>query len=96
MYNLIFSVKKKEKTDKVKRKAEGILNETDWYVTRKAEESTAIPSAITTHRRAVRSKQASMETAITNASNTAALETLYTYTTTDGVTSRPLGELPKL
>ena len=80
----------------VKVQAEGILNKTDWYITRKSEKSTAIPSAITTHRDAVRTKQASMETAITNASNTAALETLYTYTTTDGVTSRPLGELPKL
>ena len=34
----------------VKAQAEGILNETDWYITRKAEKSTAIPSAITTHR----------------------------------------------
>jgi len=80
----------------IKKQAEGILNETDWYVTRKAEKSTAIPSAITTHRDAVRTKQASMETAITNAADTAALQTLYTYTTTDGVTSRPLGELPTL
>ena len=38
-----------------------------------------------------------METAITNAANTPALETLYTYTENDaGVTSRPLGELPTL
>ena len=80
----------------VKIDAEAILNETDWYVTRKAEKSTAIPSAITTHRDAVRTKQASMETAITNAADAPALETLYTYTTTDGVTSRPLGELPTL
>ena len=80
----------------VKVDAEAELNKTDWYITRKAEKSTAIPSSITTHRDAVRTKQASMETAITNAADTAALETLYTYTTTDGVTSRPLGELPKL
>jgi hypothetical protein len=38
-----------------------------------------------------------METAITNASDTPALETLYTYTKdSDGVVSRPLGELPTL
>ena len=81
----------------VKAQAAGILTETDWYVVRKSEESTAIPSAITTHRRAVRSKQAAMETAITNASDTPALETLYTYTTdSDGVHSRPLGEIPTL
>ena len=73
-----------------------ILSETDWYITRNTEKSTAIPSAISTHRNAVRTKQASMETAITNASDTPALETLYTYTTTDGVQSRPLGELPTL
>ena len=82
--------------EQVKEQAQGILNETDWYVTRKSEKSTAIPSAITTHRDAVRTKQAEMETAITNAADTPALETLYTYTTTDGVTSRPLGELPTL
>ena len=80
----------------VKSQAANELAKTDFYITRKSEESTAIPSAITTHRRAVRSKQAAMETAITNASDTPALETLYTYTTTDGVTSRPLGELPTL
>ena len=81
----------------VKLEAANELAKTDWYVVRKTEESTAIPSAITTHRRAVRSKQAAMETAITNASDTPALETLYTYTTdSDGVHSRPLGEIPTL
>ena len=81
----------------VKGQAESILNQTDWYVTRKAEEDTAIPSEITNHRKAVRTKQASMCTAITNASDTPALETLYTYTTdSDGAQSRPLGELPTL
>ena len=81
----------------VKAQAEGELNRTDWYITRKAEKNTAIPSAITTHRDAVRSKQAAMETAITNASDTPALETLYTYTKQeDGSVTRPLGELPTL
>ena len=81
----------------VKAQAEGELNKTDWYITRKAEKNTAIPSAITTHRDAVRSKQAAMETAITNASDTPALETLYTYTKQeDGSVTRPLGELPTL
>ena len=81
----------------VKSQAEGELNRTDWYITRKAEKNTAIPSAITTHRDAVRSKQAAMETAITNASDIPALETLYTYTLQeDGTTTRPLGEIPNL
>ena len=79
----------------IKSKAESELNKTDWYITRKAEEETAIPSAVTTHRKAVRSKQAAMETSITNASDTPALETLYTYTKQeDGSTTRPLGEIP--
>ena len=77
----------------VKAQAESILNQTDWYVTRKSEKATAIPSSITTHRDAVRTKQAEMETAITNASDTPALETLYTRNNS-GV--RPLGDLPTL
>jgi len=77
----------------VKNQAEGILNATDWYITRKAEKSTAIPSAITTHRDAVRTKQAEMETAITNAADTAALETLYKRGDNN---ERPLGDLPNL
>ena len=77
----------------VKKQAAGILQDTDWYVIRKADACTAVPSAITTHRAAVRTKAASMETAITNASDTPALETLYTRDS-DGV--RPLGELPRL
>ena len=81
----------------IKAQAAGILQDTDWYIVRKADAGTAVPSAITTHRAAVRTKAAEMETAITNAANTPALETLYTYTTNDaGVTSRPLGELPTL
>ena len=81
----------------VKSQAEDELNRTDWYITRKAEKDTAIPSAITTHRNAVRSKQDSMETAITNASDTPALETLHAYTKQeDGTYTRPLGEIPTL
>ena len=81
----------------IKESAEKILNKTDWYVTRKTEKATAIPSSITTHRDAVRTKQASMETAITNAADTPALETLYTYTKQeDNSYTRPLGELPTL
>jgi hypothetical protein len=38
-----------------------------------------------------------METAITNAADTPALETLYTYIRQeDGSSTRPLGELPRL
>ena len=81
----------------IKQQAAGILQDTDWYIVRKADAGTAVPSAITTHRAAVRTKCASMETAITNAADTPALETLYTYTEQeDGSVTRPLGELPRL
>ena len=77
----------------VKRDAQTILSETDWYVVRKADTDEAIPSAIATHRAALRTKQAEMETSITNAADTAALETLYARNNS-GV--RPLGDLPRL
>ena len=81
----------------VKKQAAGILQDTDWYITRKADAGTAVPSSITNHRAAVRTKAAEQETAITNAADTPALETLYTYTKQeDGSVTRPLGELPIL
>ena len=77
----------------IKKQAAGILQDTDWYIVRKADAGTAVPSSITTHRAAVRTKAAEQETAITNAADTPALETLYTRNE-DGV--RPLGDLPVL
>ena len=85
------------KIREVKKQAAGILQDTDWYITRKADAGTAVPSAVTTHRAAVRTKSGEMETSITNAADTPALETLYTYTKQeDGSVTRPLGELPRL
>ena len=81
----------------IKLQAAQELARTDWYIVRKADADTSVPSAITNHRAAVRTKCAEMETAITNASNTAAIETLYTYTEQeDGSVTRPLGNLPTL
>jgi len=92
---------KTKKIRHVKKEAANILAETDWYIVRKADAGTSVPSAITTFRAAVRTKCAEMETAITNASNTPAIETLYTYVNTadEGdpvVLERPLGEFPVL
>jgi len=64
-YNLIQTIKKQ---------AAGILQDTDWYITRKADAGTAVPSSITTYRASVRTKAAEQETAITNAADTPALE----------------------
>ena len=81
----------------LKSQVAGILKNTDWYITRNTEKSTAIPSSISTHRDAVRTKQAAMEAQITGAADTAALETLYTFTEQEnGSVTRPLGELPVL
>jgi len=92
---------KTKKIEIVKELAATILQDTDWYIVRKADADTDVPSAITTFRAAVRTKGAAMETLITNASNTPAIETLYTYVNTadEGdpvVMERPLGEWPKL
>ena len=92
---------KTKKIRTVKQQAAGILQDTDWYIVRKADADTNVPSAITTYRSAVRTKCAAMETLITNASNTPAIETLYTYVNTadEGdpvVMERPLGEFPVL
>ena len=92
------------KTNLIKHLKINVANElakTDWYIIRNTEKSTAIPSNISTHRDAVRTKQAEIETLTLNAVDTAALETLYTYVNIadEGdpvVMERPLGELPIL
>jgi len=82
----------------IKQQASGLLTPTDWYVVKASEVSDySVPTNIATYRASVRTKSNEMETAITNASDTPALETLYTYTEQDdGSVTRPLGELPTL
>ncbi len=91
---------KSQKKDIIKQQAAGILQDTDWYITRKADAGTAVPSAVTTHRAAVRTKSNEMETSIDNASDVDALATLYEYVNTgteeNPVMERPLGEFPRL
>jgi len=57
--------------------AGSLLAKYDWYVVRKAEKDTAIPSAITTYRDGVRTACNTRETEIDNCADTAALVTLY-------------------
>ena len=57
--------------------AGSLLAKYDWYVVRKAEKSTAIPTAITTYRDGVRTACNTRETEIDACSDTAALVTLY-------------------
>ncbi len=68
----------------IKQQASGLLAPTDWYVVKASEVSDySVPTNIATYRASVRTKSNEMETAITNASDTPALETLYTYTQQD-------------
>ena len=62
-----------------KTTAGSLLAKYDWYVVRKAEKSTAIPTAITTYRDAVRTACNTRETEIDSCADTAALVTLYSY-----------------
>ena len=60
-----------------KTTAASLLAPYDWYVTRKSEKSTAIPSTISTFRDAVRTQCAAIETSINGASDLAAFMALY-------------------
>ncbi len=72
-----------------------LLSTSDWMVVKATETGTTIDSGWKTWRANVRTKCNSMQTQIDNASDVDALATLFTYTETDGVVSRPLGEFPK-
>ena len=85
----------------IKQQASGLLAPTDWYVVKASEVSDySVPTNIATYRASVRTKSNEMETAITNAVDTPALETLYTYVNTgteeNPVYEKPLGEFPTL
>ena len=73
----------------------GILQPSDWRVVRAKETGSTMNSGWKTWRASIRTKCNSMQTQIDNASDVDALAALFTYTTTDGVTSRPLGEFPE-
>ena len=73
----------------------GLLAPSDWRVVKAKETETEMDSGWKTWRASVRAKCNSMQTQIDNASDVDDLATLFTYTTTDGVTSRPLGEFPE-
>ena len=47
-----------------KKTSNNLLSNSDWYVTRKAENATAIPSSISSNRTAIRSASETIETAI--------------------------------
>jgi len=86
--------------ENINAQAGGILSETDWYRIREADGGTAVPSNVSTHRTAVRTKANAMCTQIDGAADVDALAALYEYTNTgteeEPVFTRPLGEFPEL
>jgi len=66
----------------------------DWYVVRKAEKSTSIPTAIQTFRNGVRTACDTREKEIDNCKDTAALVTLYGTTEKDGVVTPNMTQYP--
>ena len=76
---------KANKTQSIEDSANSSMSGTDWYVTRKSETSTAIPSTVTAYRTAVRLVCNSTKTALGNASDLAGVIAIYT--SGDGVDS---------
>ena len=90
---VILGVKSVLKT-KEKIMAGSLLAKYDWYVVRKAEKSTAIPTAITTYRDAVRTACDTREKEIDACADTAALVTLYNSVEKDGVLTPNMTQYP--
>ena len=68
---------KVSKVNIAKQTTANYLSSTDWYVVRKTEKNTAIPSEITAFRDAVRANYIVLKTAIGNASDIAGLQACY-------------------
>ena len=79
----------------INQQAGGLLQDTDWMIVRAAEGGTAVPSATTTWRAAVRTKANSMQAQIDGAANVDALAALYIYNDATPPV-RPLGAFPVL
>ena len=71
---------KAKKIEDAKSYANTILSSSDWYVTRKAESDTAIPSEITAFRTATRTNYAALKSAINAAGDVDAVAALYEWT----------------
>tara|TARA_R100001509_G_scaffold102579_1_gene60240 strand:+ start:1245 stop:1796 length:552 start_codon:yes stop_codon:yes gene_type:complete len=79
----------------IKQQAAGLLAPTDWYVTRKAEDSKAtIPSDVTTYRAAVRTKSGTIEKSITDAADHAAFMALFDTPMDSQDPPQPTGNAP--
>ena len=82
------------KKEMIDQQCAGILAPSDWRVIKAKETGGTMNSGWKTWRASVRTKCNSMQDQIDAVSNVDELAALFAYTTTDGVTSRPLGEFP--
>jgi len=90
---------KSQKISTSKQQAAGLLQSTDWYVTRKSDTGTAIPQDIQDFRTEVRAVSNQQETQINACTTVEQLKALYEYTNTgteqSPIYTRPLAEYPK-
>jgi hypothetical protein len=90
---------KSQKISISKQQTAGLLQSTDWYVTRKADTGTAIPQEIQDFRTNVRAVSNQQEAQINACTTVEQLKSLYEYTNTgteqSPIYTRPLVEFPK-
>jgi len=90
---------KSQKISISKQQTAGLLQSTDWYVTRKSDIGTAIPQEIQDFRTNVRAVSNQQETQINACTTVEQLKSLYEYTNTgteqSPIYTRPLAEFPK-
>ena len=90
---------KSQKISISKQQTAGLLQSTDWYVTRKADTGTAIPQEIQDFRNEVREVSNQQETQINACTTVEELKALYEYVNTgteqSPIYTRPLAEFPR-
>ena len=90
---------KSQKISISKQQTAGLLQSTDWYVTRKSDVGTAIPQEIQDFRTNVRAVSNQQETQINACTTVEQLKSLYEYTNTgteqSPIYTRPLAEFPR-
>jgi hypothetical protein len=90
---------KSQKISISKQQTAGLLQSTDWYVTRKSDTGTAIPQEIQDFRTEVRAVSNQQETQINACTTVEQLKALYEYVNTgteqSPIYTRPLAEFPR-
>ena len=96
---LVIKGLKSQKISISKQQTAGLLQSTDWYVTRKSDTGTAIPQEIQDFRTEVRAVSNQQETQINACTTVEQLKALYSYVNTgteqSPIYTRPLAEFPR-